>query len=212
MVTVDEHSPPPVARRLHPRARSLTWGFVEERLNADWHRTAVLGLTAVVIAHWAEHVAQAIQVLAGWAPERALGLVGLAFPTLVQSEWLHYVYNFTIWIALIALARGFVGSGHGWWKGAIYIQAWHHLEHVLLLVQALTGTYLLAKDVPTSIAQLFAPRLELHFFYNTVATLPMIVAMYIHSGRATKGSINRGCDCISVATLWSRPRSRGAED
>jgi hypothetical protein len=32
--------------------------------------------------------------------------------------------------------------------------------------------------VPTSILQLWFPRLELHLFYNTVVFVPMVVAMY----------------------------------
>ena len=34
--------------------------------------------------------------------------------------------------------------------------------------------------MPTSIAQLWVPRVELHLFYNTIVFVPMIVGMYYH--------------------------------
>jgi hypothetical protein len=45
---------------------------------------------------------------------------------------------------------------------ALWIQVWHHFEHLLLLMQAVTGANLMGKPVPTSIAQLVLPRVELH--------------------------------------------------
>jgi hypothetical protein len=57
---------------------------------------------------------------------------------------------------------------------------WHHLEHLILLVQAQTGLHLLGREVPTSIIQLVVPRVELHLFYNTIVFVPMIVAMVLH--------------------------------
>jgi hypothetical protein len=54
------------------------------------------------------------------------------------------------------------------------------VEHLLLLVQASTGSYLLVAPVPTSILQLVAPRVELHLFYNAIVFAPMVVAMVLH--------------------------------
>lgn len=63
---------------------------------------------------------------------------------------------------------------------ALVIQFWHHIEHALLQVQAITGHPFFGRPVPTSILQLWFPRLELHLFYNTVVFIPMIVGMYYH--------------------------------
>ena len=35
---------------------------VLEALNTRWHKAALIGFMAIVLAHWAEHVAQAIQI------------------------------------------------------------------------------------------------------------------------------------------------------
>jgi len=46
----------------------------------------------LVLAHAAEHVLQAVQIYAlGWAVPDARGGLGLVFPGLVTSEWLHYI-------------------------------------------------------------------------------------------------------------------------
>ncbi len=34
--------------------------------------------------------------------------------------------------------------------------------------------------MPTSIIQLWVPRVELHLFYNTIVFIPMIIGMYYH--------------------------------
>jgi len=63
---------------------------------------------------------------------------------------------------------------------ALVIQFWHHIEHGLLQAQVIAGRALFGAAVPTSILQLWFPRLELHLFYNTVVFIPMVVAMYYH--------------------------------
>ena len=51
------------------------------------------------------------------------------------------------------------------------------------------------KPVPTSIIQLWIPRLELHLFYNTVVFLPMAVAMYYHLLPPTADRSRARCSC-----------------
>jgi hypothetical protein len=34
--------------------------------------------------------------------------------------------------------------------------------------------------VPTSLLQVWVPRVELHLFYNTIVFVPMVIAMYFH--------------------------------
>ena len=63
---------------------------------------------------------------------------------------------------------------------ALGIQFFHHIEHPLLQTQAILGHNLFGRPVPTSIVQLWVPRVELHLFYNTIVFIPMVIAMYYH--------------------------------
>jgi len=172
------------------------------RVNVDRHRAALNVFLVVVLAHWAEHVVQAIQIWGlGRAPADSRGVLGQAFPWLVKQEWLHYGYAVVMLAGLWILRSGFVGRARTWWMVAFGIQVWHHLEHLLLLLQALTGTYLLGRAVPTSIAQLFFPRVELHLFYNAVVFLPMVVAVYLHLRPNAQEFERMGCSCRSIARV-----------
>ncbi|WP_433202033.1 hypothetical protein ACQP00_31610 [Dactylosporangium sp. CS-047395] len=150
-------------------------------LSGSRHRTAVNLFMVVVLAHWAEHVAQAFEIyVLGWKLPAARGVLGLPFPWLIKSEWMHYGYALIMILALWFLRAGFHGRAKTWWMVAFGIQFWHHIEHLLLLLQAQTGHFLFGKAVPTSVLQLVFPRVELHLFYNTIVTIPMVIAMYYH--------------------------------
>jgi hypothetical protein len=169
-------------------------------LNHRLHRTALNAFMVVVLAHWAEHIAQAYQIwVLGWPRPKANGLLGLAFPWLVTSEWMHYGYALLMLIGLALLRPGFVGRARTWWTVALAIQFWHHIEHLLLLVQAQTGHPWFGRAVPTSLLQLIYPRVELHLFYNSIVFLPMIIAVYYHL-RPSHAELGRmHCSCVPVA-------------
>jgi hypothetical protein len=174
-------------------------GSVLSRLNGSLHRQALTVFLLVVLAHWAEHVAQAVQIWGlGWPRPQARGLLGVPFPWLVKQEWLHYGYALVMLIGLIILRPGFVGRARTWWTIALAIQVWHHFEHLLLLIQAQAHTYLFGRKEPTSILQVFYPRVELHLFYNAIVFLPMVVAMYLHL-RPTKAEHEAmTCSCLAA--------------
>lgn len=168
-------------------------------LNTRWHKIALAGFLFIVLAHWAEHIAQALQIyVLGWQAKEAGGVLGLAVLWLVTSEWLHYGYALIMLIGLIMLRPGFVGRSRTWWSVALGIQVWHHFEHLLLLIQALTDSYLLGRAVPTSIVQLIAPRVELHLFYNTIVFVPMVVAMVLHLRPRPTELTQMRCTCALV--------------
>ncbi|MFI6094778.1 hypothetical protein ACIA8G_04450 [Lentzea sp. NPDC051213] len=145
----------------------------------------------VVIAHWAEHLAQAFQIyVLGWPAHHARGALGVPFPWLVHSEWLHYGYALVMLAGLIALRPGMVGRARTWWTIALWIQVWHHCEHLLLLIQALTGENLGGRPAPTSIVQLLVPRVELHLFYNAIVFAPMVVAMILRARQQVRQPVN----------------------
>src|ERR687891_138031 len=153
-----------------------------ERINGPQHETALRLFMVIVLAHWAEHLLQAFQIyVLGWRVPDARGALGLLFPFLVSSELLHYAY-------------------------ALGIQFFHHVEHFLLQGQFLLGQNLFDRPVPTSLMQLWVPRVELHLFYNTVVFIPMAVAMYFHMfPRADAPRAHRGNGVYEAQRQLTRP-------
>jgi hypothetical protein len=181
-------------------------GFVA-RLNGQYHRVALNVYLFIVIAHWAEHLVQAYQI---WVLDRprpkARGVLGQAFPWLVTEEWLHYGYALVMLIGLFLLRPGFTGRAKVWWTVALVIQFWHHVEHLLLFIQAQTGTNFFGEPVPTSILQLAFARVELHLFYNSVVFIPMVIAMYLHLRPNEKELRAASCQCVARQKQDLAPR------
>lgn len=152
-------------------------------LNKEWHGRALLILGAVVVAHWAEHIVQAIQIWGlGYRPSAAHGMIGAEWPWLVTSEWLHYLFALLMLVGIAVLRPAFSGRARTFWTIALVIQIWHFFEHQILFVQAQTHHYWFGGKVPTSVLQHFWPmdRVQIHLVYNTLVTIPMVVAMYFH--------------------------------
>jgi hypothetical protein len=78
---------------------------------------------------------------------------------------------------------------------AFWIQFWHHIEHALLQGQAIVGHNLFGAPVPMSLAQFFIPRVELHMFYNTIVTIPMVIAMFYHMFPEPGEEAHMVCSC-----------------
>jgi hypothetical protein len=179
-----------------PAAQSQGTESFFGKLNGRWHRLALRTFMIIVIAHLAEHLVQAYQVyVLGWPLHQARGLLGQPFPWLVHSEVMHYGYALIMLVGIWTLLPGFVGQARKWWLAALVIQFWHHFEHALLQGQAITGRNLFGASVPTSIAQLVIPRLELHLVYNTLVFVPMIVAMYYHLFPSAPDAAGMRCSC-----------------
>ncbi|MEO3813662.1 hypothetical protein ABGB17_32100 [Sphaerisporangium sp. B11E5] len=173
-------------------------GTLAPGINGRYHKIALNTFMFIVLAHWAEHVAQAVQIYAlGWKLPDARGVLGVPFPWLVTSEWMHYGYALIMLIGLIALRKGFVGRSRTWWTISLGIQVWHHFEHLILLIQKLSGVYLAGKPVPTSILQLIIPRVELHLFYNAVVFAPMLVAVILHLRPRPEERAEMRCTCAT---------------
>jgi hypothetical protein len=168
-----------------------------ERLNGAWHERGLQAFMLVVLAHWAEHLAQAFQIYAlGWPVPESRGVLGHFYPWLVSSEVLHYGYALVMLAGLWVFRSGFTGAlDRRFWMIAFWIQFWHHIEHALLQGQAILGANLLGRPVPTSVVQLWVPRVELHLFYNTVVFVPMVIAMYYHMFPTAEEVPAQGCSC-----------------
>ena len=68
-------------------------------------------------------------------------------------------------------------------------------ELSLLIVQATIGRNFFGRPVPTSILQLWLPRVELHLFYNSVVFIPMVIGMYYHLFPPTGERATFRCAC-----------------
>jgi hypothetical protein len=154
-------------------------------MSTDRHNFFVKIFAGLMMAHWLEHIVQAFQVYAlGYERHHALGLLGQIYPWLVHSEWLHFGYAIFTLAGLTFLQNGFTGPARTWWNVALVIGIWHLFEHILLLAQALGGFVLFGAAERTSVLQLFFPRIELHLFYNSVVTLPIVIAMVLYWRKA----------------------------
>ena len=203
-----------------PGKRSLI-----DKLNAEWHKPALLIYAAVVLTHWSEHLVQAFQVyVLGWPLKEARGVLGIPFPWLVSSEGLHYAYALFMLAAFWVLRKGFVGRSYVWWMVAFWIQFWHHIEHALLQYQVIASHNFFGAPAPISLIQMlgflegtpesgfgglmYGPprhpfsalmlavrRVEVHLFYNSVVTIPMVVAMYYHMFPRPGEEAYMGCNC-----------------
>lgn len=172
------------------------WAAFHQRINNAWHERALQLFMVVVLAHWAEHLTQALQIyVLGWDIPASRGILGLWFPWLVTSELLHYGYALVMLVAIWALRDGFKGRSRFWWTASLVIQFWHHVEHAILQGQALFDSNLFGSPIPTSLVQLWVPRVELHLFYNSVVFLPMVVAMYYHMFPSEEDEAQHGCSC-----------------
>lgn len=94
-------------------------------------------------------------------------------------------------LGLFLLRPGFGGRARTWWTAALVIQFWHHFEHLLLLVQRMSGHFIGDLSAPTSLLQLAFPRVELHLAYNTAVTVPMVVAMILYVRAAGRRAARR---------------------
>jgi hypothetical protein len=132
---------------------------------------------SIVVLHFGEHIAQLVELYVLKMPRpECLGLLGIAYPYAMRSEWLHYAYALFMLVGLYYfkdLARSW-----RWWRTTLWLQHYHHFEHLLLLIQFLIGINLFNSAVPCSIGQIWFKRIELHFIYNLMVIIPMLMAFY----------------------------------
>lgn len=181
---------------LHGVATGARPTTLSERLNTSWHRPALQSFMVIVLFHWVEHLVQAYQLWGlRWSRSMSMGLVGMYYPWLMKTEVLHYGFALVMLVGLWVLRKGFTGRSHTWWMIAFWIQFFHHIEHGLLFYQALTHNYLFGGTVPTSIGQIWIPRIELHLIYNALVFTPMVVGMYYHMYPPASEVPNISCAC-----------------
>ena len=164
------------ARRVERRSESFA-----ERLRGPrslGYFLVFLGIALVIQGfHTLEHVVQVVQIVAyGVSPAVAGGLLGAWF----DFPLVHFVYNFTYFIALlwaVAWAYGLGGFQKldrlGMWMLIIAtaVQTYHAAEHVIQLGQAAA----FATNRPNGIIGFFVPNFWAHLILNAaVWVLPLM--------------------------------------
>lgn len=133
----------------------------------------------VVVLHFLEHLTQMYQLyILHWPRPECLGLISLRYPWLMKSEWLHYAFALYMLIGLSYFS--YKASKKKLWNVALILQHYHHFEHLLLLSQAFIGIPMIER---LSLGSSIMPRLELHFCYNLMVLIPMILSIDFKNGR-----------------------------
>jgi hypothetical protein len=147
---------------------------------------ALLSLLAISqTLHLFEHVAQMIQI-------HILGLSGLAARGIVGQldiEWVHFVWNTWVFVAVVVLVRRF--DANAWLVATALLAGWHLCEHAVIMATYLrTGVAgtpgllsaggLLGGGLPLS-------RPDLHFLYNVAETVPLLLGWRVEIKRTSNG-------------------------
>ena len=150
-------------------------------------------VVAVMAGHESEHVAQVVQkdVLLENCPHDCRGLLGFLF----DVEWVHFLYNTSILLALIGLFGAYRMWRPSWWgsapgawlllvAGTFVVQVHHVVEHSVRLVQwfqrghASPQPGLLGQLLPVPHGRNFS-LIELHFVFNTVVFVCVVAAYFL---------------------------------
>src|SRR5256712_1771612 len=125
-------------------------------------------------AHFLEHVAQMAQI-------HLLGLMGLQARVvlgMLDLEWVHFIWN--SWVLLCAVLLVFLFRKNPWLWVLLVISVWHEIEHVYIMSVFLRTGHI---GAPGLLARggaigggLPLSRPDLHFFYNLLEELVLIIA------------------------------------
>lgn len=154
--------------------------------------------------HFLEHVCQMIQI-------HALGLTGVnaqgIFGTL-NIEWVHFIWNTWVIIAVLALLRCF--TGNPWLWGTAVVAGWHEIEHVFILSVYLatgkSGTPGLLSKGGLIGGGLPLTRPDLHFLYNLIETVPLTVAFVYQLKRVYDEWLKKAFPHLSEEILLATTR------
>lgn len=156
-----------------------------ERVQAPPDRVAasngLLGLFLVLClvqgGHLVEHVVQVVQFHVLDRP--AASSRGLL--SFLDTEWVHFVWNTLILALLVPLLVRH--RRNGWLWLAFLAAVWHEVEHSYLIfdhvLTGLDGNPGLLADGGLVAGGLDTPRIDLHFFYNVVETVPLFIAWFV---------------------------------
>jgi hypothetical protein len=144
---------------------------------------ALLGFLALSqTAHLLEHVAQMVQIhVLHLVGANAQGIVGQ-----LNIEWVHFVWNALVLVTLVVLVAHF--RTNPWLIAVTPLAAWHFVEHSVMIATYLqtgvSGTPGLLSSGGLVFGGLPIARPDLHFLYNLVETVPLLLAWVVEIRRA----------------------------
>jgi hypothetical protein len=126
--------------------------------------------------HFLEHVAQMVQIhLLGLGGADARGIFGA-----LDIEWVHFVWNTWVLVALLVLVCRF--RFNRWLWLTLALSTWHEVEHAYLfwtyLSTGMSGTPGLLAQGGAIAGGLPISRPDLHFLYNLLETAPLLLAFF----------------------------------
>jgi hypothetical protein len=131
--------------------------------------------------HLFEHVAQMVQIhILGLAGANAQGIVGQ-----LNIEWVHFIWNGWVLVTLVVLLPRFPRN---WWLiGVALFAGWHLLEHAVIMATYLrtgvVGSPGLLSAAGLINGGLPLARPDLHFLYNLVETIPLLIGWRVELKR-----------------------------
>jgi hypothetical protein len=140
--------------------------------------TLLLGFLALSqTAHLLEHVAQMIQIhMLHLVGSSAQGIVGQ-----LNIEWVHFIWNALVLVMLLVLLPHF--RTNPWLIAVTPLAAWHFLEHSVMIATyvqtGVSGTPGLVSSGGLLFGGLPIARPDLHFLYNLVETVPLLVGWVV---------------------------------
>ncbi len=149
-------------------------------------------LTALQLSHFGEHTVQMVQIhILGLQGEDARGVFGV-----FDIEWVHFIWNASVLLGVLLLLPR--NPRNRWLQLTAVISAWHALEHTYVLsvylTTGLSGTPgLLAQGGLIGGGSPFA-RPDLHFLYNLVETLPLVLAFIGATQASQRVGVRRAQD------------------
>ncbi len=140
----------------------------------DLWRVFFAVLLATQAGHVLEHVAQIVQLhVLGLPAREARGIVGA-----LDLEWVHFAWSLWILAAVVPLLRRF--SRARWLALAAELAIWHAFEHVAItsvyVATGVVGTPGLLAAGGAIAGGLPIPRADLHFVYNAMITIALLLA------------------------------------
>ncbi len=156
-------------------------------------------LVITQFGHVLEHVAQMVQIhLLGLTGPAARGVFGA-----LDIEWVHFLWNTWVLIAVVLLLARF--RANPWLWVTLVLAGWHELEHVVIMAAYLTthvagAPGLLSKGgligggLPLS-------RPDLHFLYNLVETVPLVIAFVYQLQRSYDEWVKKALPHLSEQML-----------
>jgi len=148
-----------------------------------------VAMFVVQTAHYAEHVAQMIQIYAlHITPSLARGLLGSIF----DFEWVHFLYNVGLEVVLIQIWFGYRSArrttssavshrGMLFLTGLVLFQGYHSIEHIAKAYQYLfVPVYQSGLFPPPGILPYVSgwPIFLVHFWLNTIVWVTMVATLW----------------------------------